>query len=160
MHVLGGNEKLVYVAQNSCNLSYLIRQRQEHQKMCSLRFSLHKFVHIKFFWTLFKNVHCQGSCSLRWCISRPYSSHFALHSFHIESNLSAEIDSLVQYARVLSRWKVYCLAQCFGTVVAFTPIPLLTLYRIVQLLQATPYAKQDWARVRRRSSSQQREQTQ
>ena len=34
---------------NSCNLSYLIRQRQEHQKMCTLSFSLHKFVHIKFF---------------------------------------------------------------------------------------------------------------
>ena len=25
-----------------------------------------------FFWTLFKNVHCRGPCSLRPCISRPY----------------------------------------------------------------------------------------
>ena len=60
---------------NFCyNLSYLIRQRQEHQKPCSLRFSLHKFVHLKIFWTLFKNVHCQGPCSLRPRISRPYCS--------------------------------------------------------------------------------------
>ena len=59
---------------NSCNLSYLIRQRQQHKKPRSLRFSLHKFVHLNFFWTLFKNVHCQGPCSLRPCISRPYCS--------------------------------------------------------------------------------------
>ena len=43
-----GNGK-THVAQNSCNLSYLIRQRQEHKKLCSLRFSLHEFVHLKFF---------------------------------------------------------------------------------------------------------------
>ena len=30
-----------------------------------------KNVHLKFFWTLFKNVHCRGPCSLRPCISRP-----------------------------------------------------------------------------------------
>ena len=29
-------------------------------------------MHLKFFWTLFKNMHCQGPCSLRPCISRPY----------------------------------------------------------------------------------------
>ena len=44
------------------------------KKPCSLWFSLHKFVHLNFFWTLFKNVHCQGPCSLRPCISRPYCS--------------------------------------------------------------------------------------
>ena len=31
-----------------------------------------KNVYLKFFWTLFKNVHCQGPCILRPCISRPY----------------------------------------------------------------------------------------
>jgi hypothetical protein len=44
-----GNGK-TRVAQKLCKLSYLIRQRQEHQKPCSLSFSLHKFVHLKFFW--------------------------------------------------------------------------------------------------------------
>jgi hypothetical protein len=31
-----------------------------------------KNVHLKCFSTLFKNVHCQGPCILRPCISRPY----------------------------------------------------------------------------------------
>ena len=31
-----------------------------------------KNVHLKCFWILFKNVHCQGPCILRPCISRPY----------------------------------------------------------------------------------------
>ena len=30
------------------------------------------FVLLYSFWTLFENVHCQGLCSLRPCISRPY----------------------------------------------------------------------------------------
>ena len=38
-------------------------------KPCCSRFSLHKFVQLK--WTQFKNVHLQGPCSLRPCISRP-----------------------------------------------------------------------------------------
>ena len=29
-------------------------------------------MHLKLFWTLFKNIHCQGPFSLRPCISRPY----------------------------------------------------------------------------------------
>ena len=29
-------------------------------------------LHLKFFWTLFKNVHFQGPCSLKPYISRPY----------------------------------------------------------------------------------------
>ena len=41
-----GNGKTC-ATQNSCNLSYLIRQ--EHQKLCSVIFSLHNFVHLKFF---------------------------------------------------------------------------------------------------------------
>ena len=70
---------------NSCSskfvqlelLTYVIRQRQDHQKTFSLRFSLHKFVYLKFFWTLFKNVHCQGPCNLRPCISRPYCTYLS-----------------------------------------------------------------------------------
>ena len=42
------------------------------RKPCCSRFSLHKFVHLKFFWTQFKNVHLGGPCSSRPCISRPY----------------------------------------------------------------------------------------
>ena len=64
--------------QSICKLSDLIKQRQDHQKPRSLRFSPHKFVHFKYFWTLFKNVHSQGLCSLRLCISRPY----LLYSHH------------------------------------------------------------------------------
>jgi hypothetical protein len=35
-----------------------------------------KNVHLKNFWTQFKNLHCQGPCSLRPCISRPYCTLF------------------------------------------------------------------------------------
>ena len=42
------------------------------RKPCCSRFSIHKFVQLKCFWTQFKNVHLQGPCSLRPCISRPY----------------------------------------------------------------------------------------
>ena len=69
-----GNGKTC-VAQNVCNLSYLIRQRQDHQKNVQLfifYFSLHKYMHLRFFWILFKNIHCQGPCWLRLCILRPY----------------------------------------------------------------------------------------
>ena len=48
------------------------------KKPCCSRFSLHKFVHLKFFWTQFENVHLQGPCSLRPCISRPYCIRFCL----------------------------------------------------------------------------------
>ena len=46
------------------------------KKPCCSRFSLHKFVHLKFFWTQFKNVHLQDPCSLRPCISRPYCNTY------------------------------------------------------------------------------------
>ena len=42
------------------------------KKPCCSRFLLHKFIQLKYFWTLFKNVHLQGPCSLKPCISRPY----------------------------------------------------------------------------------------
>ena len=40
---------------------------QKHAKTC-------KNMHLKYFWTQFKNVHLRGPCSLRPCISRPYCS--------------------------------------------------------------------------------------
>ena len=40
------------------------------RKPCYSRFSLHKSVHLKFFWTQFKNVHLRGPCSLRPRVSR------------------------------------------------------------------------------------------
>ena len=43
---------------------------KKHAKTCKTC----KNVHLKCFWTLFKNVHCQGPCILRPCISRPYCS--------------------------------------------------------------------------------------
>ena len=71
MHVFLGNGK-TRVAQNSCNMSYLIRQMQDHQKTCILRFSLHKSVYLKLFWTQLEKVHLQGPCCLRPYSSRPY----------------------------------------------------------------------------------------
>ena len=47
------------------------------KKMCCSRFSLHKFIHLKCFWTQFKNLHLRGPCSLRRCISRPYCTKTA-----------------------------------------------------------------------------------
>ena len=42
------------------------------KKTCIWSNNSSKNVHLKVFWTLFKNVHCRGPCSLRPCISRPY----------------------------------------------------------------------------------------
>ena len=67
-------KEITRAAQNSCNFWYLIGQRQDDQKIVLLKVSLHKFVHLKYFWTQFKNMHLQGPCSLRPCISRPYCS--------------------------------------------------------------------------------------
>ena len=43
--------------------------------MCSSRFSLHKSVYLKSFWTRLENVHLQGPCRLRPCSSRPYCTN-------------------------------------------------------------------------------------
>ena len=46
-----------------------------YQKTCKnvyLKRKISKNVLLKYFWTQFKIVHCQGPCSLRLCISRPY----------------------------------------------------------------------------------------
>ena len=46
--------------------------RAKSCKIVQLKWKWSKNVHLKVFWTLFKNVHCRGPCSLRPCISRPY----------------------------------------------------------------------------------------
>ena len=61
-----------HVAQNLCNLSYLICQRQDHKKPCNLRFLLHKSVYLKLFWTQLESVHLQGPSILKPCSLRPY----------------------------------------------------------------------------------------
>ena len=50
----------------------LLLYRQDDEKLCCSRFLRYKFVQLEFFWTQFKNLHLQGPCSLRPCISRPY----------------------------------------------------------------------------------------
>ena len=70
-----GKEK-THAAQSSRNFCYLIGWKQDDQKIVLLKVLLHKFVQLKYFWTQFKNVHLQGPCSLRPCISRPYCIRF------------------------------------------------------------------------------------
>ena len=45
-----------------------------YQKNVQKRAKTCKNVHLKYFWTQFKNVHLRGPCSLRPCILRPYCS--------------------------------------------------------------------------------------
>ena len=54
------------------------------KKPCCSRFLLHKFVHLKFFWTPFKNVHLRGPCSSRLCISRPYCTYSFIEKIRIQ----------------------------------------------------------------------------
>ena len=65
-------QKRVKTFISSTHLSKNVQKRakmckivQKHAKTC-------KNVHLKYFWTQFKNVHLRGPCSLRPCISRPY----------------------------------------------------------------------------------------
>ena len=48
-----------------------------------------KNVHLKNFWTQFKIVHCQGPCSLRPCILRPYCNSLDLRNL-LEQAFSIE----------------------------------------------------------------------
>ena len=50
------NSDLTCMFLNPNNKSYLMKQRQDYQKTCSWRFSLHKSVHLNIFWTLFKKI--------------------------------------------------------------------------------------------------------
>ena len=80
MHVFWGMKKLVQLKFVQLLLLNRVKGKMIKKPCCS-RFLLHKFVQLKYFWTQFKNVHLQGPCSLRPCISRPY----CIHLFHLQS---------------------------------------------------------------------------
>ena len=80
MHGFWGMKKLVELKFVQLLLLNRVKGKMIEKSCCS-RFLLHKFVQLKYFWTQlkyfwtqFKNVHLQGPCSLRPCISRPYCS--------------------------------------------------------------------------------------
>ena len=50
------------------------------KKTVHLKQQFIKNVHLKVFWTLFKNVQRRGPCSLRPCISRPYCTNLPMIS--------------------------------------------------------------------------------
>ena len=54
------------------------------KKPCSIRFSLHKSMYFKVFWTQLETVHLQGPCSLRPCSSRPYCTCFILFFLYFQ----------------------------------------------------------------------------
>ena len=72
------------------------------RKPCFSRFTLHKFVHLKFFWTQFKNVHLRGPCSSRPCISRPYCKCFSYHFRYWASLRNLVIALMNAIASILS----------------------------------------------------------
>ena len=51
-------------------LLLLNKVRARSSKKCRSRFSLHKSVYLKLFWTQLETVHLQGPCCLRPCSSR------------------------------------------------------------------------------------------
>ena len=71
MHVFWGMKKLVQLKFVQLFLLNRVKGKMIKKPCCS-RFLLHKFLQLKYFWPLFKNVHLQDPCSLRPCISRPY----------------------------------------------------------------------------------------
>ena len=84
------------------------------KKTCISSNNLSKNVHLKVFWTLFKNVHCRGPCSLRPCISRPYCIHLSSVQFLFVSsshcNFPVHICSAVQY----KAWNILVIFQAFA----------------------------------------------
>jgi hypothetical protein len=63
------------------NMHLKVSSTKKRAKTCKKRAKTCKRcknVHLKCFWTLFKNMHCQGPCILRPCISRPYCIPLAL----------------------------------------------------------------------------------
>ena len=62
-------EALLYIKKMCISRSHLPKNVQKRAKN----------MHLKCFWTLFKNVHCQGPCSLRPCISSRVATYVAVH---------------------------------------------------------------------------------
>ena len=67
--------------QNRARSCKIVQNRAKSCKIVQLKWKRSKNVHLKVFWTLFKNVHCQGPCSLRPCISRPYCNCISIACF-------------------------------------------------------------------------------
>ena len=86
--------------------------------MCSIRFSLHKFVHLTFFWTLFKNVHCQGLCILRPCISRPYCKFFWNSFLNWAEKYTAHLYTFKVFIPVCM-WNLELLSSFLGSKIQF-----------------------------------------
>ena len=64
MHVFGTRKNVC--SSKFVQLELLYRMMVKiFKKPCSLRFSLHKFVYLKLFWTQLEIVHMQGLCSIR-----------------------------------------------------------------------------------------------
>ena len=80
MHVFGGMKKLMQLKFVQLLLLNGMKGKM-FKKTCCSRFLLHKFVQLKYFWTLFKNVHLQGPCSLRPCFLRPYFIDFQVRLY-------------------------------------------------------------------------------
>ena len=84
------------------------------KKTCISSNNLSENVHLKVFWTLFKNVHCRGPWSLRPCISRPYCIHLSSVQFLFVSsshcNFPVHICSAVQY----KAWNILVIFQAFA----------------------------------------------
>ena len=82
--------KVSFTKKTCKNVQKTCKNVQKRAKSC-------KNVHLKCFWTLFKNVHCQGPCILRPCISRPYCIilepifHFCILSIQLSRILSKQL---------------------------------------------------------------------
>ena len=87
------------------NFVWLKRKKIQNPCISKIRVSKEKMsknVHLKFFWTQFKIVHCRGPCSLRPCISRPYCSRkievlkVAVFNIYHEKFMNFSCDSKTQ----------------------------------------------------------------
>ena len=69
-------------------------------------------MHLKNFWTQFKIMHCQGPCSLRPCVSRPYCTFFSFCLF-ITSACVKNLSLLVsQFYKKIPFYQTFCYHIC------------------------------------------------
>ena len=107
MHVFGGMKKLVQLKFVQLLLLNRVKGKMIKKPCCS-RFLLHKFVQLKYFWTQFKNVHLQGPCSLRPCISRPYCTYITETDTTEHIIHSNDFVLCIIFLRILSEKKDHC----------------------------------------------------
>ena len=90
----------VYLKYLQC--AKMCKNVQKCAKMC-------KNVHLKCFWILFKNVHCQGPCSLRPCISRPYCTLYVYHlTFKVSRTFVKNLQIVICPAYCSNHWLRAC----------------------------------------------------